>query len=149
MLSDRREAGIELVVATEAGNKRHVWADDAQLRMGCRGHWCGGSDGRTSGIGEDGEVGIADVFGVPFTIICCGGATARTRVERKHEAEVDTGIGDEVFLFFLETDRLRSAARSESGRHVQDMVLAGEVIEVDHFAALVDECNVAHHVAQA
>lgn len=129
-----------------AAEDRHVWGDDTQLGVSSVGH---GSRSRNHAVSvsEDGEVWTADVVCIAVAVICCSCTAARTCVQGKEEAEVNSCLGYECILLILKADRLRCAARSKRSRHVEDVVLAGEVVDVDHLSALIYQRDVVHYVA--
>jgi hypothetical protein len=146
--SDIVESDLDFFVAGVAVSDAHIGRDDADLWVGILGHRCGPSDHVVS-ICEDGKVGAADIARVAGCIISGGWPAAGTCEQREQETKLDSGLSFKRFLEFLETDRLRSAARSKRGRHVENVVLASEIVDVDIFTALIDQRDVLHHVAMA
>jgi hypothetical protein len=146
--SDIVESKLDFSVAGVAVVDAHVGRDDTDFWVGLLGHR-GGARDHILPVREDGKTGATDIVGVAGGIVCGGRPAAGTCEQREQEAKVDAGLSFKRFLVFLETDRLRSAARSKRGRHVENVVLAGEIVDVDLFSALIDQRDVLHHVAMA
>lgn len=146
MIADFVEHVFVAGVTIGAGDDGHVGCKRAHLRVRGLGHW-GGVDHAPLAVGEHREVGVAD--GLRVCLGVCSGCrvAAAPLVDAKEKAEVELGLGDEVILFGLEATCLLCAACSPRGGEVEDVVLTEEVVDVDFLAALIDQAEVGHHVA--
>jgi len=141
--------GVEIPpMAGVAADDFQVGRQRAHFRMGVLRHW-GDTSNLERTVGKHRERGGADRLGIGLAVAGRCRISAASFIDGKQKTEVQTGFSNKRILCFLEATRLPSTAASPRGRHVQHMIFSVEIPEVRHFATLVDEGNIVHHIAHA